>query len=243
MATRTLLTGSVLAAVLLAGCSGTPNNDNARASDTTSTATSATTTTATTRTDATVESSETTTSDAATEDATADTGAVEPASLDEESKAWFGAFCTGLTGAFTGMMGAMSGAMGGAMGTMAAADPKATQAAMATAFQQVAAAFTATATSLEGLPAPTVDNGDQLAGDLTGALNALGEGFADATDTFAAADVTDEASLSAAMDAFQAETDRYGSELEAQFGDLDSTLTPEITAAVEALPECQMMSS
>ncbi|WP_111767891.1 hypothetical protein [Nakamurella deserti] len=257
MARSTLLIGSVLATALLVGCSGTSNDGNASATNTTptssstaapsstgstsgSTSTSASTTTsedtATTTDDETTSTDEETATGDAGDDST---GSVQPASLDEQSKAWFGTFCTGMTGAFGGMMGAMSGAMS----TESAADPKATQAALVAAYQQIGTSFSDTASALDGLPVPTVENGDALAGDLIGALNALGEGYSTATEKFAAAEVTDEASLSAAMDAFTAETEEYGQQLETEFGDLENTMTPEIGAAVEALPECQMMAS
>jgi hypothetical protein len=248
MSRRTLLVGSVLAAALLAGCSGTPNNGNASAENTTPASTSASSTTSSTSTSSTSSgtteesTSEDSTTEETTEESTEDetTGSVEPASLDEQSKAWFGTFCTGLSGAFTGMMGAL----GGAMNTeAAAADPKGTQTTLVTAYQQVATSFTDTAASLDGLPAPTVDNGEQIAEDMRGALAALGEGFGTATENFAAAEVTDQASLDAAMDAFTAETEQYTQELETQFGDLENAFSPEVSAAVEGLPECQMMGS
>ena len=74
-------------------------------------------------------------------------------------------------------------------------------------------------------------------------MKKLGEGFATATDNFAAAQVTDEASLSAAMEAFSTETEQYSKELETQFSGLETALTPEIGEAVKQLPECQMMGS
>ncbi len=250
MVRKNLLIGAALAAALLAGCSGTSNNGNASAETTTSSATAssaagtdpATTATATSTSSGSTAAS---TSDAGTEASTDDgsaadgTGSVQPAALDDQSRVWFGTLCTGLTGAFTGMMGAM----GGAQTTGGGSDPKAAQAAMVSSYQQVATAFSDTASDLSGLPAPTVAGGDQIARDLPAALSALSEGFATATEKFAAAEVTDEASLSAAMDALNAETERYGTQLETQFSGMDATLTPEIVAAVQALPECAMMSS
>ncbi len=250
MSRSTLLIGTALAAALLAGCSGTSNDGNASAASTSSTSSTAapssstsTTSTSTTSSTTTTTSDEDTTAEETTsdEETTEDeaTGSVQAASLDDDSKVWFGTFCTGLTGAFTGMMGAM----GGMMNTTAPSDPAATQATLVAAYQQIGTSFTETADSLEGLPAPGVENGEQLAQDLPAAMRKLGEGVTTAPDNFAAAQVTDEASLSAAMDAFSTETDQYSQELEAQFGDLDTILTPEIGEAVKQLPECQMMGS
>lgn len=246
MARKTLLIGSVLAAALLAGCSGTSNDGNASASSSPA-ATSASATSSSSSSSAPSSSSSSMTSSSATEMTTEmttedettaeDTGSVQPASLDDQSKVWFGTFCTGIGGAVTGMGTAMSGA------TAAATDPKAEQATYVAAYQQIATAFKDTAGQLDGLPAPTVDNGDKLATDLVAALNQLGDGYNTAAGNFAAAAVTDEASLTAAQAAFATETQQYGEQMQAEFGDLETTLTPELNAAVDQLPECQSMTS
>lgn len=248
MAKKTLLIGSVLAAALLAGCSGTSNDGNASAGSTpAATSSSATSSSSSASAPSSSSSSSSTSSsttassstEMTTEDETSaeETGSVQPVALDDQSKVWFGTFCTGIASSITGMGAAMGGA------TSAGTDPKAQQATLAAAYQQIGTAFKDTAGQLDGLPAPTVDNGDKLASDLVSALSQLGDGYTTAAGNFAAAPVTDEASLSAAQDAFNTETQQYGEQMQAEFGDLETTLTPEINAAVDQLPECQAMSS
>ncbi len=243
MATRTLLVGSVLAAALLAGCGSSSTGTASTASTTsttgsTSSSTSATTSSSTEKTSTTEMSTEMTT-EKSTDMSSEDTGSVTPADLDDTSKTWFATMCTGFAGAVTQMTGAMSG---GAIPTGADANPKDQQAALVTVYNTLATAFTNTAQSLTGLPAPTVGGGDKLASDLITAFGTLGSALTASTATFASAAVTDQASLQTALTALTTELTTTGQQLTTSLGSLKTGLSPAIQAAVQKLPECSVLA-
>lgn len=237
MAKKTLLVGSVLAAALLAGCSGTSNGGNSSASTSSSTSSSSSVASSSAPSVATESSDEAV---ATSEDSamTESSGSVEPATLDAQSTAWFSTMCKGFSGAATGMMSAM----GGMSAVSAATDPAATKDTLVTAFQATAQAFTDTSAELSDLPAPTIDNGEKFATDFVTAFDSIGAALGATTDKLAATPVTDQASLAAALTTFQTDAENATQGLQTQFGGLQEAMDPSITAAVEALPECKILS-
>lgn len=229
MSKRSLAAAAVAAVLVLAGCS----------SEEPGTATNVTTSTSTSVDESTSEetTSEETTSEETTseEDPTeTDEPTGEPIDLDSDSVTFFTSMCTGMYG----MVEGMTSAMGIAFDTtsqMAASDK---QAALVGAYRTMGQTLVDGAAELSTLPPPGIENGEQAAALFVGALTALGGVFLDATDKLEAASVTDEASLSAALEDMQADIETATEEMGTAFSELETLFGPDLEASVGQIPAC-----
>src|SRR5699024_7898720 len=110
--------------------------------------------------------------------------------LDAQTAAWFSAFCDGMSPLTEGMAALMPSST---------SDPAQMQESAVTYFNSIGDAMTDTANKLESLPPPTFDQGDEVASQLVSGMSEAGPAFKEAATKIAAADVSSQEDLSAAM--------------------------------------------
>jgi hypothetical protein len=178
------------------------------------------------------------TADAGTSDTAAgSTTVTADGTLDSQSAAWFGTFCDGVAPIVSGVTGAMSGIMAGTA-TDAAAVKKA-QAALVDAFTKAGSAMTATGEKLSSMPAPGVENGEQIATAATAAFAKAGPALKKISDNLSAATATTVEELVAAMG--QATVDLQDAIGGASMDGFD--LSPALQAQVAKIPACAPLMS
>lgn len=231
---KTLVIGSVLVTTLLAGCSGTNNGGNADATSATSSSTTST------------PSSVMSSAEATTADDSQATGSAEvvPAELDDQTKTWFTTMCGQLTILSTESDALSTQLNGdGSTATSAAAmspdEATATQAAVTEAFNKVGGDFATAATAIGANPAPTIEGGATVADTITTALAKIGTDLTAAGQQFGATAVTDDASLKAAQTSLNATVAPIYTTFVTTLSGVQTSITPEIGAAVGALPGCE----
>jgi hypothetical protein len=146
-------------------------------------------------------------------------------SLDAQSAAWFDAFCTGLA--------PLSDA-GQAMAGADATDPAAQLSTSVAAFNAIADAFTNTANTLKGLPAPTFAHGDEIASKIVTGLSQAGPQIKAAAQTLSQVKATDEAGVQAAVGAAAGTLSSAASSLDPGNYALDAGTQADI----EKIPSC-----
>lgn len=230
--TRALLAVFAAATLALAGCSSaTDGAAAAESSGTTSTESAAT--------------------DADTDDA-ADAGTEEPADeqssddaapstvvasgdMDAQSAAWFNQFCE-IGEPMNDFLGSMMGAA--MMGMSGEEVPEAqlveARDGLATAFHNLGAAMTDLGAKMANLPAPAVENGEQIAQNVTAGLAQGGPYMQTAAEQIAAADTSSVEAFGADIEATMDSMDDMQSALGVDEIDIDD----ELKAAVAQLPNC-----
>lgn len=226
---KNLLVGAALAAsLLLSACGGDTENATSTSSTTSSTTSSA------------APSSESTTSSAAdTTGGSTDSGStVEPIALDAQSTAWFTNFCTGFTGlkdSFTSLETSMS--------EVKATTPQEQQTAVAGLITELGTQLKGVASNSAAVPAPTIENGPQMAQAAIDGFNQIGDAMIAAATQFGQTPVTDEASLTAAATQLQTTLQTEAQKAQTAFSSIDTASTPGLDAAVTAIPECADLDS
>lgn len=225
-----LLIGAALAAsLLLSACGGGTDNATTSSSTTTSSTAAATT-----------EITESTTSSAAdtTGSATDSSSTVAPLALDQQSTAWFANFCTG----FAGLKDSFS-SLQSQMGQVTATTPQEQQAAVAALITELGNKLKGLATSSSSVPAPTIENGPEMAQAAIDGFNQIGDAMIGAATQFGQTTVTDEASLKAAATQLQTTLETEAQKAQTAFSAIDTQSTPGLDAAVAQIPECASMGA
>ena len=229
---KTFVIGVALAASLLTACGGESGTATTSSTSTaSSTSSSPSSTSSSTSSSAPSSESEDTSSAAQSSDDSSATGA--PVALDEQSTAWFSAFC-GSTTKIQEASSAMS-----QMQPDPSAAPADTQAMLATGVKEFGTTFKTAASEIAALPAPTIEGGDQLATGATDAYNAIGDKLIAAGETFAATPVTDQASLQTAATQLATEIQSSVAGIQEAVKPLDSILTDELGESVKQIPGCE----
>lgn len=246
---KTLIIGIALAASALTACSSgtdgaatTSSTSSAAATGSSSAATGATS--SMTSDEATSDeptsdepTSDQATADAGTSDETSADSTAEPVTLDAQSVAWFGTFCSSITS-----IEASSQTMG-SMKPDATAAPTDQQATLAAGVTDYGDTFKKAASDIAALPPATIDGGDELATGATTAFDQIGDAMIAAADKFAATPVTDEASLQAAATTLGTDVQASAAGIQESLAPLDAILTPELGAAVQEIPGCEDVAS
>jgi hypothetical protein len=155
-------------------------------------------------------------------------GCSESVTLDARTITWFETLCTGLAP----VKDAGTSITGGA-----SSDPKAQLDASVGAFNSIGDALSATASSLKGLPAPTFDQGDQIASTMVTVLTRAGPEVKESAQKLSATPPTDEATVTAAIQQAATEMTNSVSGLNAATYQLDK----HTLAAIKAIPSCAAM--
>lgn len=222
------------AALTLSACSST--SGTATAADSSSSSSRSSSAQPTETADAS-ETADAGTSDTAAGSTAPSTTVTADGTLDSQSAAWFGTFCDGVAPIVSGVTGAMSGIMAGTA-TDAAAVKKA-QAALVDAFTKAGSAMTATGEKLSSMPAPGVENGEQIATAATAAFAKAGPALKKISDNLSAATATTVEELVAAMG--QATGDLQDAIGGASMDGFD--LSPALQAQVAKIPACAPLMS
>ncbi len=230
MSRRAILIGTAVTALFLTGCGSTTTGT---ASVTTTASSTADTSSSAMTSQTPSSSSSSSSSSAATSES--GTSSVIPAELDAASKTWFTNFCTVASGLEADLTAASKG-------TPDKSTPQAYQASLSTQFTAIAEVFTGAATKIGSVPAPTIQGGDAFSQALTGALDGIGQALLTATTAFAAVPVTDNASVEAAAATVATGIQQSATEIATTLGSFKNDITPEVQAAVEAIPECSILS-
>ncbi len=155
-------------------------------------------------------------------------GCSESVSLDSRTITWFATLCTGL---------APVKAVGSSLTGGDSSNPKAQLDTSVAAFDSIGDALSATASSLKGLPAPTFDQGDQIASTMVRVLTTAGPLVKEAAQKLSATPPTDEATVTAAIQQAVTEMTNSVSGLNAAAYQLDK----HTLAAIKAIPSCAAM--
>ncbi len=232
-----LLIGSALAASLvLTACSGSTSTPPTTATTSTTSVSESTESTEITESTDTTESS-TTAEPTDLETTGSETGTVVPATLDDQSIAWFTTFCGSLTSIQE------SSASVGGLNLSPTTPPAEQQAALAAGVSDFGNKFKTAAADIGAMLPATITGGDQLAAGATTAFTKVGDSLIAAADTFASTSVTDLASLQSAGTALGSEIQASVTGIQESLAPLESVMTPELEAAVEQIPGCENIGS
>lgn len=149
--------------------------------------------------------------------------------LDGQSAAWFSTFCTGM---------APLAQLGDTMANVDPSDPKKMRDSFVSYFNTLGDAMITTSDRLKSTPPPTFDRGPEIAGKIVTALGKAGPALKQSASKLAAADVSDQESLTQAMDSATQAMDAEMSDLSLDGYELDA----KTQAAVESLPACAVLS-
>lgn len=164
-------------------------------------------------------------------------GSVTPAELDQTTTAWFSTFCGDLA-----ELQSSSEAIGASISAGTGTPPE-QQRAIVAAVNDIGATFKKTAVSLSAVPAPTIAQGAALAGNVTVAFNGVGDALIGAGQTFGTATVSDEASLNVAGQVLSTSLQQSFAQIGTSLTGLSEAVTPEIAAAVDAIPGCEVLGT
>lgn len=120
--------------------------------------------------------------------------------------------------------------------------PQERQAATAAVVADLGRKFEVLAADTAALPPPTFANGAQLATSAVAGFTGIGAAMVDAAHRFAAAPVTDTASLQDAATGLQTALQAEVAKAEETFSAIDTESAPGLDEAVGAIPECAALT-